>query len=246
MGLLGDLVSAATAPFTLPTKGAINIIGGITGQSAAEANSAAQASADNAMNFSQASADKQMAFQERMSNSSYQRAMKDMEAAGLNPMLAFSQGGASTPSGSSAQGVSYQPQDVGGAALKNISNLASGAKDLGTLPASIESLNASTQVAKSSAAQTEAITPVNVAKGRAEAALTSAQTMATMENVKTQPELRAKIQEEIKKIMEEAKKAGTEAETKKMILDWQKKHPYLFRTKQTLEHINPLHGIFKD
>lgn len=41
-------------------------------------------------------------FQERMSNTSYQRAMTDMRQAGLNPMLAYSQGGASTPTGSMA------------------------------------------------------------------------------------------------------------------------------------------------
>lgn len=65
-------------------------------------------STERAMGFGAEQAQKQMDFQERMSNTAYQRTMADMEAAGINPMLAFSQGGASTPVGSSASGVSAQ------------------------------------------------------------------------------------------------------------------------------------------
>jgi len=54
----------------------------------------------NVANAEQAA--RQMEFQERLSNTAYQRATKDMMAAGLNPMLAYSQGGASTPGGAQA------------------------------------------------------------------------------------------------------------------------------------------------
>lgn len=52
--------------------------------------------------FGQAQAQKQMDFQREMSNTAWQRGVADMRKAGINPMLAFSQGGASAPMGSMA------------------------------------------------------------------------------------------------------------------------------------------------
>lgn len=59
-------------------------------------------------------------WQTKMANTSYQRAMKDMEKAGLNPILAYSQGGAQVPggavatSGNSAMGAASGVMATGG------------------------------------------------------------------------------------------------------------------------------------
>ncbi len=57
-------------------------------------------------------AQKNRDFQERMRNTEWQAAVADMEKAGINPALAYSQGGASSPTGAVAQ-----MTDVGGEAV---------------------------------------------------------------------------------------------------------------------------------
>lgn len=51
--------------------------------------------------FNSAEAQKQRDWEEEMSNTAYQRGVKDMQAAGINPAI-MAMGGASTPSGASA------------------------------------------------------------------------------------------------------------------------------------------------
>ncbi len=88
----------------------VSAVGNIFGASLQ--NTANRAISADTTAFNKAEAQRNRKFQERMSSTAYQRSMADMKKAGLNPILAYKSGGASSPGGSTATGAQIPAQNV--------------------------------------------------------------------------------------------------------------------------------------
>nr|QJB21028.1 MAG: DNA pilot protein [Microvirus sp.] len=124
MGLFSGILGTVGTIFGGPIGGAIGgLAGGLFDEDKAESgvrdqNAANLAIARETNAFNAEEALKNREFQREMSGTAWQRGTADMQKAGINPMLAFAQGGASSPSGSSASGISARMENAKAAQLE--------------------------------------------------------------------------------------------------------------------------------
>jgi hypothetical protein len=127
-------------------------------------------------------AQNQMDFQREMSNTSYQRAVEDMKKAGLNPMLAYSQGGASSPGGASTTVQNKFSGAVQAAQAQQLQN------------ESIKQLQSQTMLNNSTAAKTQA------------------ETLVTAQELKNRSQSELNLKEDMQRIINAAKREGASAD----------------------------------
>lgn len=133
---------------------------------------------------------------ERMSNTAYQRAMTDMKNAGLNPMLSYMQGGASSPTTTAAT--------VGAASKTGLADAAMQAYT-GISAARTQQQQANTaQASAESSIQLQASQAANTAQDTLNKQVSAAHETEKIRNTKTQREL-MRQQHDVKKIEQKAK-----------------------------------------
>jgi len=119
--------------------GGASLLGGVL------ANRGKSREAQKDRDFQHGEAQGQMRFQERMRNTEWQAGVRDMEAAGLNPALAYQQGGASAPGGAAGSGSRADQQDVISPAVSSTMQYKRMQEDMKLVRANVSRVQAETQ-----------------------------------------------------------------------------------------------------
>lgn len=195
--------------------GAIGSIGGsliggalsFLGQSSANASNRDIAQQTTQANAAEAALNRD--WQERMSNTSYQRAVKDIQAAGLNPMLAYSQGGASTPSGATGYAAQAAPmQNAMGEAGRQFGDAVGKGAETAMKYAQIKNLHEQNQQIQATTAREVATT----AAQSTQAELNKAQTLKVDQDILTNAALQVLYQNQAKNTSALTGKIGVETQ----------------------------------